>query len=138
MLPLEIIVVGTPVSHQARNRQALRRWRQSVQAATQTSLPANTPPVLDSVELHVVYYHDEDAAHLPDEDNLLKPIQDALQGHVYVNDSQVTDGTCRKRNLDDSFKVRGLSPVLAEGFVQGEEFIHITITPAPNPAVLTP
>lgn len=138
MLPLELIVVGTPVSHQARNRKALQSWQEAVRAAVNLALPPGAQPALDSVELHVVYYHDEDAAHLPDEDNMLKPIQDALQGLVYDDDSQVTDGTCRKRNLDDSFKVRGLSPVLAEGFVQGAEFIHIKVSAAPDPRVLKP
>jgi crossover junction endodeoxyribonuclease RusA len=138
MLPFEVIVVGTPVSHQAQNRQALRSWQAEIQAAARASLPAGAQPVLDSVEIHVVYYHDEDAAHLPDEDNMLKPIQDALQGLVYEDDGQITDGTCRKRNFDSSFKVRGLSAVLAEGFVQGREFVHITVALAPDPTVLTP
>jgi len=138
MLPVEFIVVGTPVSQQAHNREALRSWRAEIQAVAQNTVPDDETPVVDSVEIHVVYYHDKDAAHLPDEDNMLKPIQDALQGIVYVNDSQVSDGTCRKRDLDGSFKVRHLRPVVAEGFIQGDEFVHITVMPSPDPRILTP
>jgi Holliday junction resolvase RusA-like endonuclease len=35
-----------------------------------------------------------------DIDNIPKPISDALQGLVYLDDEQVTDVLCRKRNLN--------------------------------------
>lgn len=136
MLPLQFIVIGTPVSHQARNRKVLRSWRADVAQATRAAVEAGAAPVEDDVEIEVVYYHDEEAPNLPDEDNMLKPVQDALQGIVYVDDSQISDGTCRRRNLDSSFEVRRMSRVLADGFVQGEEFIHVTVRPAPDPRVL--
>jgi hypothetical protein len=131
--PVEFIVVGTPVSHQARRREALRSWMATVEEKARLALAAGPDPVGEPVEVLVVYYHDEGAANLPDEDNLLKPIQDAMQGIVYADDTQVRDGTCSKRNLDAAFKVRRMSPVLADGFVQGEEFVYIKVSPAPDP-----
>ena len=40
-----------------------------------------------------------------DIDNLPKPISDALKGLVYLDDEQVTDIVCRKRNLNRELRV---------------------------------
>jgi hypothetical protein len=67
-----------------------------------------------------------------DNDNMVKPIQDALNGLVYVDDRQITDTQLRKTDINGSFRVRGMSPVLAEGFVKGVEFLYIRIEAAPD------
>jgi len=67
-----------------------------------------------------------------DNDNMLKPIQDALQGVVYANDDQVTDTVVRKTYLDGRFKVRGMSVVLAQGFARGVAFLYIRVEDAPD------
>lgn len=61
-----------------------------------------------------------------------KPIQDALIGLVYVDDRLITDTQIRKTDLNGSFKVRGMSRILAEGFCSGNEFLHIKVEDAPN------
>jgi hypothetical protein len=66
-----------------------------------------------------------------DNDNLVKPIQDALNDILYVDDTLITDTVVRKTALDGSFKVRRMSRVLADAFVEGEEFLHIRIDVAP-------
>jgi crossover junction endodeoxyribonuclease RusA len=63
-----------------------------------------------------------------DGDNMIKPIQDALEGLVYVNDRQVHEPHARMINLDQA-TIPDVSPVLAEGLSLGEEFLHISITP---------
>jgi hypothetical protein len=85
----------------------------------------------------VVYYHDGIAIRL-DNDNMVKPIQDALNGLIYVDDRQITDTVARKTSLDGSFKVRGMSSVLAVAFVGGVEFLHVVIEAAPPHAGLVP
>ena len=72
-----------------------------------------------------------------DVDNIVKPIQDALSGLVYLDDKQVTDVLSRKRSLNGDFVLGEVSPLLAEGFGRGAEFLHILVLRAPNPAVLT-
>jgi hypothetical protein len=69
-----------------------------------------------------------------DNDNMVKPIQDALIGLVYVDDNQITDTRVRKTDLNGAFRVRGMSAVLAEGFCKGTEFLHIKIEEAPDHA----
>ena len=74
---------------------------------------------------------------VPDSDNVVKPIREALVDIVYHSDYQVTDVVSRRRNLNGSFRVKGMSPILAEGFIQGVEFVHVRIEIAPDPADLS-
>lgn len=78
-------------------------------------LPA---PLEVPLKLTVVYYHDRQSV-LIDHDNMLKPIQDALAGLIYVNDRQITDAQTRKTNIDGRFRVRHLSAVYALAFGGG-------------------
>lgn len=137
MLPIELIVVGTPISHQTRNRKRLRVWQQSVRDAAEIIWPTGRPPIAAQLKIIVVYYHDGTYVRI-DNDNLIKPIQDALNGLIYADDAQITDTTIRKTDINGRFRVRGMSPVLARGFIQGEEFIYIHIQLAPDHEDLLP
>ncbi len=77
-----------------------------------------------------------DESAVPDSDNIVKPIRDALNGLIYVDDYQITDFISRRRNLNGSFRLKGISPALAEGFAQSKEFLHIKIEIAPDPGDL--
>jgi crossover junction endodeoxyribonuclease RusA len=133
---VEFRVTGTPISNQSHNRQLLAEWRAAVAYAASEEVGGGFAPVTDDVELKVVYYYVNGSAQIPDEDNLLKPIQDALIGIIYQDDSQVVDGSCHKRDLDGRFQVRRLSQVLADAFVQGDEFVHVIVRDAPDSGVL--
>ncbi len=137
MLPVEFRLTGTPVSYQSHNRALLAAWRGQVATAARAAISGAAPPVAEPVSIHVVYY-DRHPAVIPDEDNLLKPIQDALIAIVFVDDGLVTDGTCRKRDINGTFRARSWSRVLAEGFMQGDEFVHVLVDRAPDSGVLTP
>ena len=84
--------------------------------------------------LQVTYFYDSIAI---DVDNIVKPIQDAIIGLVYVDDEQVTDVLVRKRNLSSNFKVENMTSTLAEGFARGNEFLHLVIMDAPDQEVIT-
>ena len=86
----EFCVVGRPVSAQAENRLLLQRWKAAVTAAATAAWPPNQRPFDGDVELRVIHYSERRIA---DRDNLIKPIQDALQSIVYMNDKQVKDST---------------------------------------------
>ena len=133
MLPFEFIVAGPPVSHQARNRARLQAWIARVRNEAVRYWPLGQPAATGRLKITVVYYHDAVTVRL-DNDNMLKPIQDALQGVVYANDAQITDTSVRKTNLDGQFTVRGMSRVLAEGFCRGAEFLYIKVEEAPDHA----
>ncbi len=71
-----------------------------------------------------------------DVDNLPKPILDSLKGLVYLDDEQVTDILCRKRNLNSNLRLENPSSVLAEGFSRGNEFLYIIVEEAANQEVI--
>lgn len=123
MLPFEFRIKGPPVSAQTKRRNRLRAWKQQVANAAQAEL-GTTPPCQCNVRVTITYYYDGDT---PDVDNIIKPIQDALIGLVYDDDSQVVDTRSRKKSLDDSYKLRGASSVLVLGFAEGDNFLHITV-----------
>jgi hypothetical protein len=87
------------------------------------------PPLDAEVLLHLTYFH-EDAP--LDVDNMIKPIQDALIGIVYVDDKQVARVVSGRSDLNGTFRVRGLSQALASGFTSGGPFVHVKILPAPD------
>ncbi len=131
MLPFEFIVEGPPLSQQTRDWDRLCAWRDTVRAAAMKYWPQNTSPVNGRLQITVVYYHNGIVIRM-DNDNMAKPIQDALTGLVYADDNQITETRIRKTNLDGAFRVRGMSPVLAEGFCRGTEFLYIRIQEAPD------
>jgi crossover junction endodeoxyribonuclease RusA len=129
MLPFEFIVIGTPVSQQTRNRARLRKWKETVRSGASKRWLNEIPIINQPIQIFAVYYYEDVAL---DSDNMIKPIQDALKGLIYSDDCLVTDSKAAKRNLNGSFRVKGMSPVIAEGFCSGCEFIHIKILEAPS------
>jgi hypothetical protein len=82
--------------------------------------------------LTITYFYDSISM---DVDNLPKPISDALRGLVYLDDEQVTDVLCRKRDLNRDFRVENPSSVLADGLIRGNEFLYIVVAEAPDQEV---
>jgi hypothetical protein len=71
-----------------------------------------------------------------DEDNLRKPVQDAMNQVVYLDDVQVVDGTTHKRSIDGHFRIRGVSLVLLEAFSRSEPFVHVQVATPEDPTRL--
>jgi crossover junction endodeoxyribonuclease RusA len=129
MPSFEFTVPGPPVSGQARNAQRLRNWKVRVRKAAEAAWPTGAEPMGGQLRLVLTYFYD---AVLPklDNDNMCKPIQDALNGLVYVDDNQITATNISRVDLNGEYRVRGISMVLAEAFSREEEFLHIIVAPA--------
>lgn len=124
MIPFEFIIQGPPVSQQTRNRSLLRDWKNRVRFEAQRKWPSGNPPTQKEIEIRITYFY-EDVS--PDVNNITKPIQDALKGLIFEDDRQIVNLTCRKRSIDGSFRIRGMSRELANGFIIGRDFIHVMI-----------
>lgn len=124
----EFCVKGPPISLQG-SSASRSKWKLRVRDAAVAQWPAGQLPYDQSLRVTIVYYYEGDAL---DVDNMVKPILDALNDVIYVDDAQVTDCIAAKRNIDGAFRVRGVSPVLAAGFCWGEEFLHVKVENAPN------
>lgn len=130
MLPFEFTVPGPPVSHQSRNKGLLEDWRQLVRAAAAERW-GSTSPVTVNLKIAVSYYHEGKSVRI-DNDNMLKPVQDALIGLVYTDDKLITDAFVRKTSIDGLFRIRRGSMVFFEAMSSGGEFLHIVIDRAPS------
>jgi Holliday junction resolvase RusA-like endonuclease len=120
----EFCVTGQPVSAQAKNRALLQRWKDVVSAAAFAAWPEDEKPLESDVELRVTQYSERRIA---DRDNLIKPIQDALQSIAYLDDKQVKDSASNWRNINGKFTVRFMSTPLAMAFSNGKDFLHIRL-----------
>jgi crossover junction endodeoxyribonuclease RusA len=127
----EFTVSGPPVSHQSRNKARLDDWRKCVRAEA-AKLWGNVRPLTQPLRLAVTYYHEGEAIRI-DNDNMLKPIQDALNGLVYLDDRLITDVTVRKTSIDGFFRIqRYESLVFLAALSKGDEFLHVVISSAPD------
>ncbi|MEH1897006.1 MAG: RusA family crossover junction endodeoxyribonuclease [Nostoc sp.] len=137
MTRFEFIVDGPPVSQQARKRgkgNRLQDWKKTVRQEAEKYWSSEQKTATGLVMLQITYFYDSDQM---DVDNIVKPIQDAIKGLAYVDDKQVSDLVVRKRNLSGNFRIENMTPILAEGFARGNEFLHIVIIDAPNQEVVT-
>lgn len=133
MLPFEFTIKGPPVSSQTRNRQRLQAWKQRVRTTAIAEMPAGFAPIVDDVVVTITYYYDGAS---PDVDNIIKPIQDALEGVVMEDDNQVVETKSRKKSINGSYQIRGASSVLLLAFAVGDDFLHIKVTEVTNMGVL--
>jgi hypothetical protein len=133
LLPFEFVVTGSPISLQTNNRALLQSWKTKVRQAAVSRLPVGIPTI-QSVQLIVIHYY---TASPPDIDNIAKPILDALNLLVYIDDKQITDLTLRKRNLRNLSKAQNLPEVIAEALAKGEPFVYVKIDKSPNLTELT-
>lgn len=124
MFPFEFTVSGSPISLQTNNRALLQSWKAKVRRTAIAHLPINTIPTGDRVQVEIVYYYKSTPL---DIDNIAKPILDALNLLVYIDDRQITDLTIRKRPLYPHPDPKKFAPILMLAFTQNEPFIFVEI-----------
>lgn len=116
------------MSQQTRRQAHLRQWQGFVKSEA-LRYWTSAPLIMDDpISITLIYLYSEAAL---DVDNVLKPIQDALIGLVYSDDSLVTDVIIRRRELGGTFDLSRVSSVLIDGFEYGDEFVYVHIANAP-------
>jgi hypothetical protein len=95
-----------------------------VRAAAAAVWPGEDPPYEGPVEILMTYNYRLVA---PDVGNIAKPIEDALNGLVYVDDGQIVREINQKRKLDGSLRLHDPSVILATALEAGLEFIHVIV-----------
>lgn len=133
MIPFEFTIKGPPLSQQAKS-SSRNQWKTKVAQAALQNLPNGSSPVSQEVAISIVYYYEGDT---PDVDNVIKPIQDALKGVVYVDDAQVVKAESAKVHIDGSFQIRGASETLLRAFSETDPFVHICVKSPPDMSKLT-
>ena len=137
MLPFEFVTFGRPISQQTKDRSRLQSWQAAVRRsiiAVWQEAPLDEPLLITMTHFYDVGRSDESG--VPDSDNIIKPVRQVLAGLVFVPDLAVIDFVSRRRSLCGSFRIKGMSPVLAQGFCKGEQFLHVKIEASLDPASL--
>ncbi len=128
-LPSEFVVYGMPVSLQgsAVNR---RRFQQYLRGEA-LRIWGDSPTVRNFVAVEILFCVDRATKNIPDIDNVLKPILDALKNLAYDDDDQVTDIICRKRFFGSELASPNPSPTLLGCYTASTPFVYIRLTEAP-------
>ena len=123
---LEFMLLRRPISLQSKDATKRQRWKDFVAAEARRAW-GNTPAIMSACQLTLVYF----CAELPaDIDNIIKPIQDALVGVVYVDDSYVTDEDSHRRPLAGTFNIARLPPLVLPAFAAAQECVYVRISTA--------
>jgi Holliday junction resolvase RusA-like endonuclease len=127
---LEFTVAGPPVSHQTKDRAALGAWKAAIRAEA-TKVWGAGLPLTGKLKCTILNFHEGEDAPL-DDDNMVKPIRDALNGLVYVDDSQIRYSETIHICIDAPIRIRRASAVLLTAYGQGDEFLYVRIDDAPD------
>ncbi len=117
----EVCVHGQAYSAQSDNRVALNAWKRQVSRAAVAAW-GQAEPLVGAVELHIVHYGESRSGDL---DNLNKPIQDAMQGVVFIDDRQVSSVRGSWRDIEGEYRARYIPAALGAAFSDGTPFVHI-------------
>jgi crossover junction endodeoxyribonuclease RusA len=121
----EMLIPKRPVSHQAKNRANLQNWKDFVYGRARKEWKRGTPLQDVGLRFTLVYLCNDSPA---DVDNIIKPIQDALIGVVFADDSQLSDVDSHRRFLSDTIDITSLPPLLIEGVATGEECVYVRVS----------
>lgn len=127
MSGVDFVVPFRPLSVQAKDRQRLQDWKQTVVYCALRSY-SGVPFATGELHVSVVFLCDESAP--IDVDNIIKPILDALHSVVYINDVLVTDVDAHRRFIGDLLDATGCSPELIKMIRSGEESVYVRIQQA--------
>jgi Holliday junction resolvase RusA-like endonuclease len=70
-------------------------------------------------------------APLLDDDNLVKPIRDALNGLVYNDDSQIRHSIHAQMPNGGRYQIQGAAKLVVDALREGKEFVFVRIEDAP-------
>ena len=126
--PIEFLVHGTPASAQA-GTASREDWKALVRAASKFALSdfhvASANPM--SVTL---FYWPEKPKRL-DVDNMAKPILDALNGHVYIDDRQVERLVAQRFEPGGDFIFASPSDVLRGALAAETPVLYVRVSDNP-------
>lgn len=127
MESFEFIVEGPAISLRAKKANAKRyqRWLKSVRAAARRHWARNKAVAGQAIEVTITNYY---TLSPPDVDNIIKPILDALETVVYINDQQVHRVISEKFDLSQTDRIKNPSPLLAAALEKYTELLHIRVT----------
>jgi Holliday junction resolvase RusA-like endonuclease len=128
MALVEFIVEGPPVSHQTKNKRALGTWKSRVRA--EAAKVWSQPPLTGLLQCTIINFFAGPDAPL-DDDNMVKPIRDAMNGLVYADDRQIRHPHHAQMSTEGRYRIPGASRLVVDALREGKVFVYIRIEDAP-------
>jgi crossover junction endodeoxyribonuclease RusA len=123
--PLEFLVEGTPVSLQAKERRSIERWKSRIIQASRVVLPEGHFATRAPMAITLFYFTVDQME--GDLDNIVKPILDALERHIYMDDSQIHRIVVQKFELGDPFRFPSPSATLYRALNKSESVLYVRL-----------
>ena len=120
----EFLIPRRPVSLQAKRLQA---WKSYVRAEASQAWNA-TPATAEAFRLTLVYLRNTSSV---DSDNIIKPIQDALETVVYPADELITDVDSHRRLFTEPSDLTTSPALLIQGIAQQQECVYVRVQAGP-------
>lgn len=127
--PIEFLVEGTPVSHQAKRTESKTQWKERIKSASLGQLPVGHWATAEPIAATLFYFPDAEME--GDLDNIVKPILDALNQHVYIDDKQVQRLVVQKFEPGSIFTFASPSSTLQEAIAQEKPVLYVRISNDP-------
>lgn len=121
---VDFLLPRRPLSHQTDNKKNAKAWRDYIFGRAFSEwkgLPITKAPL----KFTVVYLCEGDPG---DINNIIKPIQDAINALVYSDDSLVWDVSGHMRLLSDPIDLIGLPDKLAEAVIRGVDCVYVRVS----------
>jgi hypothetical protein len=127
MVVAEFLVPRRPVSAQAKRRKTLQTWKEFVRQQAAETWRGKPSITAGPLQLTLVYLYDGPRA---DADNIIKPIQDALSGVIFSDDTLVTDVESHLRPLSTTFEAARLPQPLLAHLATKSEGVYLRLSRA--------
>ena len=128
--PIEFLVKGTPVSLQAKRPEARLQWKERVKVASSEAIPEGHFANDDGIAITLYYLPDGQMQ--GDIDNIIKPILDALNAHIYMDDTQVERVVVQKFEPGNIFNFKKPSQKLAAALEEKKPVLFVRVTNNPH------
>lgn len=132
LFPIDFIVKGTPLSLQASPASKIE-WKKTIEIACRSVLPQ---PHMVSGELVsvTIYYFAPEGADV-DLDNIVKPILDAMNKLVYLDDGQVRGIIVQRFDPDTVVSFDNPSDMLLSAVANTAPVVYIRVSDDPLEAI---
>ncbi|NEU79037.1 RusA family crossover junction endodeoxyribonuclease [Nostoc sp. UIC 10630] len=125
IIPFEFVIPRRPVSLQTKKKENLQAWKNFVRVEARKLWKDRSVIKQGDLQLTLVYLCDDFPA---DTDNIIKPIQDALVGLVFEDDSLVSDVESHRRFMSDPIEIKSLPSLLQRAVITGQECVYVKVS----------
>jgi hypothetical protein len=119
----EFLIPRRPVS--TNNDTRRQEWIRLVNKEAKKFWTGSSPIKDANLQLTLIYLCRDNP---PDTDNIIKPIQDALNKLVYEDDRLVSDVESHRRFLSEPIDMTNLPLLLRKGVIIGKECVYVKVS----------